>query len=103
MAGLQYQVADEGDQVFLSFTFRNTSGALANPTTVTFAQRTPNQIETAGTTTTTGWTNPTTGTYTRFVPVNIAGLWQFEARGAGNQTDQVLTVAVDVQRSRVRV
>jgi hypothetical protein len=96
MSGDNHQIADQGDTVRLTATFRNTSGALTNPSTITFAQRTPTQTAAQATVTTSGNTNVSTGIYVRDVPLATAGLWQFEMRGTGNSVDQVIRYAVDV-------
>lgn len=103
MPGNQYAVVDEGDTFLLSVTWRNSSGVLATPTTTTYAQRTPTQTETSGTAVTTGWTTASTGVQTRTILFNAPGLWSIEARGAGNNVDDVQRYFFDVQRSRVRV
>lgn len=96
MSGENHQIADQGDTIRLTAVFTNMAGQLANPTTVTFAQRTPTQTATGGTTTTSGNTNTSTGVYIRDVALASAGLWQFEMRGTGNGVDQVVRYAVDV-------
>jgi hypothetical protein len=96
MSGENHQIADQGDTVRLTATFTNFAGALTNPTTVTFVQRTPTQTVGQATSTTSGNTNTSTGVYIRDVPLTAAGLWQFELRGAGNNVDQVIRYAVDV-------
>lgn len=102
LTGNNHKIADEGDKVRLTVSFYNMSGALANPSTITLATRTPAQLETAATSTTSGITNASTGVYYTDVTLNIAGLWRFEMRGAGNSVDQVERWAIDVQRSEVR-
>lgn len=102
MTGNNHMIADEGDKVRLNVTFYNMSGALANPSTVSLATRTPAQLETAATTTTAGITNASTGVYHTDVTLNIAGLWRFEFRGVGNSVDQIERFAIDVTRSEVR-
>lgn len=103
MAGNQHQIADEGDIITLRVVWRNTAGQVATPDSTLFAQRTPTQTSTGGTTTTTGWTTVSPGIQTRTVTLNAPGLWRFEARGAGNGVGDVQTFTVDAQRSRVRV
>lgn len=104
MSGNNHLIVDEGDTITLTFTFRDNSGALVTPGTTTFAQRTPTQTETGGTTTTTGWTTVSTGVQSRTVTLSTPGLWQFEARGSGLNSDSgVQTVTIDVRRSNVRV
>lgn len=96
MSGENHQIADQGDTVRLTARFRNQAGALTNPSTVTFAQRTPTQTATGGTSTGTGTTNTSTGIYIRDVALTSPGLWQFELRGVGNGVDQVVRYAIDV-------
>lgn len=103
MSGNNHLVLDEGDVWLMRVYFYNTSGALATPTTTTFAQRKPSQDETSGTTSTSGWTTVSTGYLTRSVTLDEPGLWRFEARGAGNSVDQREVFSVEVRRSAVRV
>ena len=79
----------------------NQSGALATPSTTTWAQRTPAQTQADRTAVTTGWTTVSTGRQTRTVTFSTAGLWQCEARGAGNGVDDVRTYTFDVIDTRV--
>lgn len=102
MSGNNHQIANENDTVLLTFTFYNTAGVLATPTTTTFAQRTPAQAETGGTAVTTGWTTASTGVQTRTVALTSPGLWRFEARGVGNSVDDVQTYTIDVRRAVIR-
>jgi hypothetical protein len=103
MSGNNHTVVQEGDTYTLTVTFRTRAGALATPTTTTYAQRTPAQTETTGTAVTTGWTTASTGVQTRDIVFNTPGLWCIEARGAGNSVDDVQQFYFDVQRSVVRV
>lgn len=102
MSGSNHQIANENDTVLLTFTFYNTAGALATPSTTTFAQRTPAQTETGGTAVTTGWTTASAGVQTRTVALTSPGLWRFEARGVGNSVDDVQTYTIDVRRAVIR-
>lgn len=104
MSGDNHRILDEGDTFLFDVTFTNTStGVLTAPSTVTYAERAPSQDEDSNYTTTSGWTNPSTGRYTRTVTVDEPGLWQLEARGAGNSVDQRHVVTIDVRRSNLRV
>jgi hypothetical protein len=103
MSGNNHLIRDEGDTVRFTVTFYNATGALANPTTVTWAQRTPAQAETANTTTTSGVTNVSTGVYYKDVLLSTAGLWRTEFRGVGNSVDQTERYSIDVIRSELRV
>lgn len=90
-----HQIAEQGDTIRISAVFTNMVGVLTNPTTVTFAQRTPVQTAAAGTTTT-SVTNSSTGNYYKDVSLTVPGLWRFEMRGVGNNVDQVVPYAIDV-------
>jgi hypothetical protein len=104
MSGNQHTIADEGDTVTLTVTWRNASGTLTTPSTNTYAVRTPAQTEAGATAAvTTGWTTASTGIQTRTVLLNVAGLWRIECRGAGNGVDDVQVFTYDVRRSLVRV
>jgi hypothetical protein len=103
MSGNNHTTVEENDTRTVSVTFRNQTGTLTNPTTISWAQRTPTQLENTGTVVTTGWTTPSTGVYTRTVAFTTPGLWQCEARGAGNGVDDIQTFNFEVRRSTVRV
>ncbi len=85
----------------IDVTFYSQSGALATPSTTTWAQRKPNQAEAERTVVTTGWTTVSTGRQTRTVTFDVAGVWQCEIRGAGNSVDDVRPMFFDVIDSRV--
>jgi hypothetical protein len=103
MSGNNHLIVDEGDTRRVTMTFVNATGVLTNPSTVTWAQRTPTQTETGGTSVTTGWTNASTGVYTREVSFTVPGLYFCEARGSGAGVDQRETFTIEVRRSMVRV
>lgn len=69
---------DIGDTKVLTGTFRNASGALANPTTVTLRVRKPD-----GTTSTVSNSNSSTGIYTASVPLDQSGVWRYKWWGTG--------------------
>lgn len=101
MSGTQFDTANVGDTVLLTFTFRNTSGTLTTPATTTFKQRKPSQTTSTSTTTTSGWTTASTGVQTRTVSIDEAGLWRFEALGAGNSVDDLQVHTIEAFASRV--
>lgn len=76
-------------------------GALATPSTTTWAQRGPSDLLSERTTTTSGWTTVATGHQTRTVTFDEVGLWSGEARGAGNDVDDVQCFFFDVIDTRV--
>jgi len=101
VSGDQFQTAQVGDTVLLTFTFRNNSGTLTTPSTTTFKQRKPSQTTAESTTTTSGWTTASTGVQTRTVSLDESGLWRFEALGAGNSVDDLQYHSIEVFPSKV--
>lgn len=90
-----------GKVVTIEVFWYNQSGALATPSTTTWAQRIPTQAQADRTAVTTGWTTVSTGRQTRLVTLSVAGLWSCEARGVGNGVDDVRTFFFDVVDTRV--
>jgi len=81
-----FGVRDIGDDVELRVTFTDSAGGVANPTTVTLAERTPAGVETA---VTTGFSNPAVGIYTHRVVGSTEGEWAWEIRGTGASYSQI--------------
>lgn len=101
MTGNNHQTVPLGAVRRIEVFWYNTSGALATPSTTTWAQRKPSQTEAARTTVTSGWTTVSTGRQTRDVTFDEAGLWSCECRGTGNSVDDVQSFFFDVIDSRV--
>lgn len=101
MTGNNHTIVPLGAVRTIEVYWFNQAGALATPSTTTWAQRKPTQTEADRTVVTTGWTTVSTGRQTREVTFNEAGLWSAEARGAGNSVDDVQQFFIEVIDTRV--
>ncbi len=100
MSVSNHLVVDQNDSRRWTVTFFDPAFAPVNPSAVTYYRRLPTE-STAGLITTTGWSNTSTGVYSRDILFDTAGLWELEARGAGGGVDQVERLTVEVRPSRV--
>lgn len=101
MTGNNHQTVPLGSVRTIEVYWFNQAGALATPSTTTWAQRKPTQTEADRTAVTTGWTTVSTGRQTRDVTLDEPGLWSCEARGAGNSVDDVQQFFIEVIDTRV--
>jgi hypothetical protein len=74
-----------GANVEQQVTFRNTSGALANPTVVNGNAKRPNGTSVAAVSV----TNVSTGIYDVIYTADLAGLWFYRIEGEGNNVNAV--------------
>ena len=72
-----------GDAVTLTATFKDSSGALADPTDVTLEVQDPNGTITTYTYSLSTITKSSTGIYTRNVSLTDNGTWEYEWQGTG--------------------
>ena len=74
-------LADIGDRVTLTATFTDSAGDAVAPTAVTLKVLDPSGNTT---TTTSGFTNDSTGVYSYDVDIDEAGVWHYNFAGTGN-------------------
>lgn len=72
-----------GDAITLTAEFRDSAGALADPTDVTLEVKTPGRTVATYRYSTAGITKSSTGVYTKNISMTSGGLWKYEWQGTG--------------------
>lgn len=85
-----------GDTVEKQVTFRNTDGALANPSVVNANAKDPTGASRTGST-----SNQSTGVWDALYDADVVGIWFYRIEGEGNEVNTVVEGSFCVKGSSV--
>ncbi len=94
----QDRIWQVGEVAVLTAEYRNSSGTLTNPTTVTFKTKSPGGIVTSYTYANSEITRSSTGVYTKDITITESGKWTFGNVATGTvatASHETVTVAED--------